>query len=306
MDAVRGHARTQQADRDDRPIAEIRTEVLTELILRPWDTSRPPVTAEVTIHLTIPTRAGTSDTGGGSGGIGAGDPGRHPLDDDDAAQAEVNGHTITAAQCRELLTQLHGSRLFLALHDPDGGLHAVATHSRLRRAARRCERRRVRRRGSPADLPSPHQPDHLNASEPDHPDGPGLRPPPDTASYRPTRAQDRHVRTRDRTCRHFGCTRKAMHADLDHHQPHPDGPTAVCNLCCYCRTHHRLKHQAPGWTRHLDPDATLTINTPTGNTRTTRPPDPEPDWPLPAPAPAKIDSAQPTPAATPHDDPPPF
>ncbi|MBA3294298.1 MAG: hypothetical protein H0T40_11355, partial [Geodermatophilaceae bacterium] len=114
-----------------------------------------------------------------------------------------------------------------------------------------------------------------------------LRPPPATPGYRPTAEQDRHVRTRDRTCRHFGCTRKAVHADLEHHQPHPDGPTAVCNLCCYCRTHHRLKHQAPGWTRHFDPDGTLTIHTPTGNTRTTRPPAPEPTRPEPGwPAPA--------------------
>ncbi|MDQ3504638.1 MAG: hypothetical protein M3446_02920, partial [Actinomycetota bacterium] len=116
------------------------------------------------------------------------------------------------------------------------------------------------------------------------PDGLGLRPPATTHGYRPTTDQDRHVRTRDRTCRHFGCTRKAIHADLDHHTRHPDGPTAVCNLCCYCRTHHRLKHQAPGWTRHFQDDGTLTISTPTGITRTTQPPGPgtEPDWPLPA------------------------
>ncbi len=90
------------------------------------------------------------------------------------------------------------------------------------------------------------------------------------------------MRTRDRTCRHFGCTRKALHADLDHHLRHPEGATSICNLCCYCRTHHRLKHQAPGWNRELQPDATLTITTPTGNTRSTRPPGPEPDWPAPA------------------------
>ena len=282
VDAVRAYAKTQQADGDDRPIGQIRTEILTDLILRPWDLSRPAVSGEVTIHLTIPTR-----------GDGL----------DENAEAEVDGHPITAAQCRELLTQLHTSRLFLALHDPDSGLRAVATHSQLRRAARRRERRR--RRGSPADLPSQHHPGHLNASDPDHPDGPGLRPPPDTPTYRPTSEQDRHVRTRDRTCRHFGCTRKAAHADLDHHQPWPEGETTVCNLCCYCRTHHRLKHQAPGWTRHLDPDGTLTINTPTGNTRTTRPPGPEPEWPLPA-----IPTATPPPTAgqmkTPEDDLPPF
>jgi len=130
----------------------------------------------------------------------------------------------------------------------------------------------------------------------------GLRPPPMTTGYRPTREQDRHVRTRDRNCRHFGCTRKARHADLDHHRPHPEGATSICNLCCYCRTHHRLKHQAPGWNRDFGPDGTLTITTPTGITRSTRPRGPEPDWPAPAAA------QQPDPPrATSHDeDPPPF
>nr|MBA3294912.1 hypothetical protein [Geodermatophilaceae bacterium] len=108
---------------------------------------------------------------------------------------------------------------------------------------------------------------------------------------------------------HFGCTRKAIHADLDHHTRHPDGPIAVCNLCCYCRTHHRLKHQAPGWTRDFQADGTLTITTPTG---TTRPPGPdtEPAWPAPAPVPptptTTIDSPIKTTAPKPDNDPPPF
>jgi hypothetical protein len=297
-DAVARYAHTQHTAGDDRPIGQIRAEMLTDLILRPWDTTRPPVTAEVTIHLSIPSStAGTgSATGAGSGG-GAG------LDDDSSAEAEVDGQTISAAQCRELLGQLSSSRLFLALHDPAGGLTAVASTAQLRRAARRKHRRA--RNSNPAGPTNP------GAVTPGDRDGPGLRPPADTGNYRPTRAQDRHVRTRDRTCRHFGCTRKASHADLDHHQPHPEGPTAVCNLCSYCRTHHRLKHQAPGWTRNLHADATLTITTRTGITRTTRPPGPEPAWPAPAldrPKPTKTtDSPKRTTAPKPDGgDPPPF
>ena len=113
----------------------------------------------------------------------------------------MDGHLITAAQCQELLTQLGSSRLFLALHDKDGDLHAVASPAQLRRAARRRGRTRTDRAG---------------VQGPDSVDGPGLRPPSMTTGYRPTLEQDRHVRTRDRTCRHFGCTRKAVHADLDH------------------------------------------------------------------------------------------
>jgi len=249
-DAVAGYAKTQQADGDDRPIGQIRTEVLTDLILRPWDTSRHPVTAEVTIHLTIPSTGENLD--------------------DDAAAADLDGQIITAAQCAELLTQLGSSRLFLALHDKDGDLQAVASPAQLRRAARRRGRRGRTRT------------DRAGVEGPDNVDGPGLRPPAMTTGYRPTREQVRHVRTRDRTCRHFGCTRRARHADLDHHRPHPEGATSICNLCCYCRTHHRLKHQAPGWTRDFGPDGTLTITTPTGTTRSTRPPGPETLWPAPA------------------------
>jgi len=284
-DAVTRYASSQQAGGDQRPIGQIRAELLADLILRPWDTTRPPVTGEITIHLSIPSStAGTgSATGAGSGG-GAGL-------DDDAAQAAVNGQPIGAAQCRELLTQLDSSRLFLALHDQTGALTAVASTAQLRRAARRKHRRA--RNANPAGPTNP------GAVTPGDRDGPGLRPPADTGNYRPTRAQDRHVRTRDRTCRHFGCTRKASHADLDHHQPHPEGPTAVCNLCSYCRTHHRLKHQAPGWTRNLHADGALTITTRTGITRTTRPPGPEPAWPAPALAPPTTTASPMTPTTSP-------
>jgi len=260
-DAIDTYAAGQHNDGDTRPIGMIRTDILTDLILRPWDTTRPAVTADVTIHLTIPTTSTTEGTRW----------------DEDGAEADVDGQIITAAQCRDLLGQLDSSRLFLALHDQQGGLTAVATPAQLRRAARRRR---------------------------------GLRPPPDTPGYRPTPAQDRHIRTRDRGCRHFGCTRKAIHADLDHHHPWPAGKTGTCNLCTYCRTHHRLKHQAPRWTRQLAADATLTITTPTGITRTTRPPGTE--WPL---TPEDLLPARSTPgqdtsrrphATQPDNDPPPF
>ena len=53
-DAIGRYAQTQQAGGDDRPIGQVRTDVLTDLILRPLDTTRPAVSAEVTIHLTSP------------------------------------------------------------------------------------------------------------------------------------------------------------------------------------------------------------------------------------------------------------
>jgi hypothetical protein len=60
--------------------------------------------------------------------------------------------------------------------------------------------------------------------------------------------------------------------ELDHVIPHPDGPTAAANLAGFCTPDHRGKHQAPGRTYTLGPDATLTITTPTGLTTTSDPP----------------------------------
>ena len=68
-----------------------------------------------------------------------------------------------------------------------------------------------------------------------------------TWSYRPPTALDRHVRTRDVTCRFPGCTVPARECDLDHLIPFPDGPTSAQNLHALCRRHHRLKHD-DNWT----------------------------------------------------------
>lgn len=101
--------------------------------------------------------------------------------------------------------------------------------------------------------------------------GTDLGPPPDTDHHRPAAALDRHVRTRDRRCRTPGCRRPASRGELDHHVPHPQGPTSAANLCGLCVTDHRGKHQAPGWHHHLHPDGTYTVTTPAGLTARTTP-----------------------------------
>jgi hypothetical protein len=76
-------ARMLKADGDPRPIGLLRTEVFADLLLRPWDTTRPPVTAHLQVIATLAALAGRSSEHG-----------------------EVNGLPITAAHLRELLTQL--------------------------------------------------------------------------------------------------------------------------------------------------------------------------------------------------------
>jgi hypothetical protein len=254
-----------KADGDPHPIGQLRTLVLADLIQRPWDDSRPAVTAQLQIIATLASLAGRS-----------------------AEAGEVNGLPITAAHLRDLLARLDalgvhppdGGSVTLALTDDDGTLRATATLDRLRRlAARGCRT---------------HPDTDCGCAVLDRPaarDG-----------YTPGADQQRFVHVRDRGCRFPTCGQRVGWADADHVIPHAgDGPTDCTNLCCLCRSHHRLKTFARGWRFRMDPDGTLTVTTPSGITRTTRPPGLRPPGPPPGPPP---DRAGPPP--DPADDPPPF
>ncbi|MGY1619961.1 DUF222 domain-containing protein [Geodermatophilus sp. SYSU D00691] len=175
--------------------------------------------------------------------------------------ADVNGHAITPAQLRDLLRRIgalglttpDGGEMAFAITDADGVLVATLTLGELQRKVRA---------GEGADLP------------------------PDTDAYRATAAQRRFLGTRDRGCRHPFCRRRAGWADHDHVVPHAQGGRTTCtNLCCLCRTHHRLKTLFKGWLFAMEPDGTLHVISPAGITRTTRPwlhrrrPPPEPAEP---------------------------
>jgi hypothetical protein len=139
-----------------------------------------------------------------------------------------------------------------ALTDAAGALRATATLDQLRRLARR---------GCPV------HPDHRGCG------CPVLDRPPVTDGYTPTAAQHAFATTRDRACRFPHCVQRTGWADRDHVLPHADGGATDCaNLCCLCRSHHRLKTHARGWRFVLDDDGTLHVTTPSGVTRTTRPP----------------------------------
>ncbi|MGY2002910.1 DUF222 domain-containing protein [Blastococcus sp. SYSU DS1024] len=284
-DALDRHARAAKDAGDARPIGMLRAGALADLLLRPWQ-QQPAVTAQLTV--VAPLDALTPGRF-----LAAGGP-RPPAFTRTASEAvtggapapvgEVDGEPITAAHLRELLTQLDacsiqappGGSLQIALTDATGKLRAVTGRAELARLATRgC----------------PHHPARSC-------DCPLLGPPAAVDRYRPSAAQQRFLEARDRTCRHPGCTAPAGWADIDHVLPHADGGATACeNLCCLCRHHHRLKTFAPGWQHTMSDDGVLTVITPTGVTRTSRPPGyrvltapPEP----------------PPPPADPDDDPPPF
>jgi hypothetical protein len=295
-------------DGDPRPLGVLRVEALEALVLLPWETSREPVTADLTVIAPVwsmfpdaglPPGCLTADSevtyGGPAGPVRIAGPGAGlspapvrgaPVVPGSglvpgAPMPEVDGQPITAAYLRELLERLDaicpgglqapaGGTLELAVVDPATG--------RLRATLDRGELQRLARRGCRT-----------------HPAGdcacPLLDRPPSVDRYQPTPAQRRFLKTRDRTCRHPGCANRAGWADIDHVIPHAEGGKTDCeNLCCLYRRHHRLKTHAHGWRFEMNPDGTLSVTSPSGVTRTTRPPglhDPEPPPP-------------------PSDDPPPF
>ena len=236
FDVVDQLAAMLKADGGPRPIGELRATVLADLIRRPWDTSRPAATAHLRVTAALSSLAEWTV-----------EPG------------EVNGQPITAAHVRELLAQLgalgvqapENGSLTLALTDADGRLLATVSGATLKRLARRGCR--------------------------EHPDGncacPLLGRPPEVDAYEHSTAQDLFVHTRDRTCRFPNCGQRVGWADLDHVVPHACGGATDCaNLCCLCRSHHRLKTLARGWRFVMTADGVLQVTTPSGVTRTTRPP----------------------------------
>jgi hypothetical protein len=251
-DALTAYARMLRVDGDPRPIGQLRVQALEDLVLRPWDTSRPPVTVTLTVFAPLGALTHLTRPGGAAGGEPA--PG---------GGAELGGAPITAGQLRALLEQAEalcpgglqppaGGALRYAPTDPDGTLRATIEHAELRRLARR---------GCPT-----------------HPDGdcgcPLLDRPPQVDRYQPTPAQRRFVTTRDRTCRHPGCANRAGWAAPAFLQ----GPAARLRavggreVLHLCRRHHRLKTHARGWRFTMSDDGLLTVTTPSGITRTTRPP----------------------------------
>jgi hypothetical protein len=88
--------------------------------------------------------------------------------------------------------------------------------------------------------------------------------------YTPSRTLRHLVRARTATCDAPGCDSQAVHGDLDHTVPHPEGPSCQCNLGPKCRTHHRCK-QAPDWKVEQPEPGVIRWTVPSGRTHTTKP-----------------------------------
>jgi hypothetical protein len=86
--------------------------------------------------------------------------------------------------------------------------------------------------------------------------------------YTPSRKLQHLVRARTATCTAPGCQAQAIHADLDHTIPYPEGLTDECNLGPACRSHHRAK-QAPGWKVEQPEPGVFRWTLPSGRTHTT-------------------------------------
>jgi hypothetical protein len=181
----------------------------------------------------------------------------------DALRALAEASTAQRAALRHLLESTGGGGLVdrprIAVTDALTGALLALTDARELRARGTCSRRACRR----GTVPCTHDLAGL----------PGLGPPGPSPTYRPGAVLDRHVRARDRRCRQPGCRNRVPRGgELDHHVPWPEGPTSAENLTGFCTSHHRGKHQAPGWQYELASAGTLAVSTPSGLTASTGPP----------------------------------
>ena len=227
-------ARAAKAAGDERPIGQLRGVALHARVTGAGQ-DRPAVSAHVEVVASLDTLEAAA---AGAPGVG-----REPV--------LVGGEPVTTDLAREYLQRLDalcpgglqapaGGGLMLSVVDAGGRLLACVTRRELETAVRH---------------------------------GRGLCRPPAVDRYAPSPGQRRFTTTRDRTCRHYGCSNRAGWADLDHVLAHAEGGETDCtNLCCLCRRHHRLKTHAHGWRYVMTPDGVLTITTPSGVTRVSRPP----------------------------------
>src|SRR4051812_20582283 len=261
--ALRQYADAAATPGDERTRTQRMVDCLVDLVLRPGEHGLDPVQAQLTVVATVSTLRGTDDEPGEvNGDLVPADTVRR--------LAESFGLLPTADTAADPLTELLSARTVAGTalaHRP----HVAVTDELTGQLLALTDAAGLRA-------------------------GHGLGPPPGTDASSPTAALQRFVGLRDRRCRFPGCRKRPAVCDLHHQVPWPLGPTTHDNLCCLCRHHHRLVHQAPGWSLRGLPDGGLEWTTPTGQVLITHPPRHGAEDDLPPP-----DRRPP-----PEDDPPPF
>lgn len=237
-----GHAEECRTPEDERTKDQRMADCFVDSLLRPGATDMAPVRVDLTVVASVDTLRGSDEPG------------------------EIDGHPVPAVVVRELADVLG----LLSGPDEADGLGRLLSRRPVSGTAL-------------ARLPQIAVVDELSGQLlaltstaeirriADTGTG-GLGPPPDTPGYSPSAVLDRFVRMRDRRCRFPGCRAPAIRCDLDHNVPWPAGETSDGNVCCLCRHHHRLSHQAPGWRMRRFSDGGLEWTTPGGDRLTTYPP----------------------------------
>lgn len=88
-------------------------------------------------------------------------------------------------------------------------------------------------------------------------------------TYVPSSRMKRYLRARDQHCRFPGCRAKTSRCQIDHnHDRALGGATSLCNLACFCTSHHPLKHPDVDarhrWTVRQSLEGTLVWTSPLG------------------------------------------
>ena len=263
QDALRQYADAAQAPGDRRTRQQRMADCLVDLVLRPGAHGLAPVQAQLTVIASVRTLLGGDDPG------------------------EVAGGVVPAETVRALARALGLLPAHAAVGAPSAPAEAApadaepteAAHAARCAAAGLTDLLDARTLSGTALAHRPHIAvvDELTGQLLALTDAAGLRagralgPPPPTDRYPPTDALRRHVQLRDRRCRFPGCRRPGRGCDQHHLTRWPLGDTSAENLCCLCRHHHRLVHQAPGWQLHALADGALRFTTPTGQVLVTHP-----------------------------------